>query len=72
MALAKISIIKILTNNTGFAASARAAPEPIIPIHKPQARFTKPTVIPDPNIAYPAAQIFAWSSGLRLSPKAFK
>lgn len=32
MALAKISIIKILTNNAGFAASAKAAPEPTIPM----------------------------------------
>ena len=31
IALAKISIIKILTNNAGFAASASAAPEPTIP-----------------------------------------
>jgi hypothetical protein len=31
MALAKISMIKILTKSAGFAASASAAPEPTTP-----------------------------------------
>ena len=31
MAEAKISMIRILTNSAGFAASAKAAPEPTIP-----------------------------------------
>lgn len=34
IALAKISTIRIFTNNAGFAASAKAAPDPIIPKKK--------------------------------------
>lgn len=52
MALAKISIIKILTKSEPFAASVKAAPEPIIPTQTPQNRFTKPTVTPAPKIMW--------------------
>ena len=50
IALAKISIIRILTNKAGFAASAKAAPEPTTPTAKPQTKFEKPTVNPPPKI----------------------
>lgn len=46
----KISIIKILTNNIGLAASLRAAPEPTMPTAMPQNKLTKPTARPAPNI----------------------
>lgn len=52
MALPKISMIRILTNNAEFAASAIAAPDPTTPTHSPQNRLTRPTVIPDPNRTY--------------------
>ena len=49
IALAKISIIRILTNRVGFWASARAAPEPTTPIAVPQNKFDNPTVKPAAN-----------------------
>lgn len=53
MALAKISTIRILTKSAGFAASARAAPDPTMPTAKPQAKLHKPTVSPAANMIYP-------------------
>ena len=50
MAEPKISMIRILTNRELFAASARAAPEPTIPTHIPQAKFVNPTVKPAANM----------------------
>jgi hypothetical protein len=49
MALAKISIIRIRTNNEEFWASAKAAPEPTRPTQIPQNKLHKPTVKPAPN-----------------------
>uniref|UniRef100_A0A1B0A8P1 Uncharacterized protein n=1 Tax=Glossina pallidipes TaxID=7398 RepID=A0A1B0A8P1_GLOPL len=46
----KISTIKIFTNKTEFAASAKAAPEPTTPTETPQNKLTKPTAKPAPNI----------------------
>lgn len=56
MAEPKISMMRILTNNDEFAASANAAPEPTIPTDIPQNKLTKPTDKPEPNITYPASQ----------------
>ena len=50
IALPNISTIKILTNNDESCASAKAAPEPTMPTHKPQNRLDSPTVNPAPNI----------------------
>lgn len=50
------STIKILTNNCGSAASAKAAVEPVIPTLTPQRRLQNPTVSPPQNNEYPACQ----------------
>ena len=42
-------MIKTLTNKLEFWASAKAAPEPVIPTQIPQAKFDIPTVKPDQN-----------------------
>ncbi len=47
--LANISTIKILTNKLGFWASARAAPDPTIPMQDPQNKLEIPTVNPAPK-----------------------
>ena len=53
MALAKISITRILTNSFWSCASASAVAEPDTPIATPQNRLQKPTVSPDQNRLYP-------------------
>jgi hypothetical protein len=50
------STIKILTNNWGSAASAKAAVEPVIPTETPQRRLQNPTVSPPQNNEYPIYQ----------------
>jgi hypothetical protein len=50
------STIKILTNNWGSAASAKAAVEPVIPTETPQRRLQNPTVSPPQNNEYPVYQ----------------
>jgi len=62
IALAKISMINIFTNNAGLAASARAAPDPTIPTAKPQTRLLNPTVSPPAKSEYPAAKFLAMTS----------
>lgn len=57
IALPKISTIKIFTNNAGFAASAKAAPDPTMPTQTPHTKFTIPTVRPAPNSMYPPDQL---------------
>jgi len=49
IALAKISMIRIRTNNDEFWASAKAAPEPTRPTQTPQNKLHKPTVKPALN-----------------------
>ena len=53
-ALPKISIIRTLTNNVLFCASASAPPDPTTPTHSPHARLLKPATIPALNIMNPA------------------
>lgn len=53
-ALPKISITRIFTKSVEFWASDKAQLLPMIPTHKPQTRFAKPTIMPDANMAYPA------------------
>ena len=50
MAEPKISIMRIFTNRELFAASERAAPDPTMPTHRPQARLVMPTVSPAANM----------------------
>ena len=59
MAEPKISTIRILTKSEASAASARAAPEPTWPTHRPQTRLTTPVVRPAPNMRYPAIQFLS-------------
>ena len=50
IALAKISMMRIFTKRAGFAASAKAAPDPTTPTAKPQTKFENPTVKPPPKM----------------------
>ena len=51
--LPKTSTMRILTNKSGSAASARAAVEPAMPTEIPQRRLHTPTVRPPQKSAYP-------------------
>ena len=51
---AKISTIKILTNNEASCASAMAQLDPAIPTDTPDAMLVRPTESPAENIPYPA------------------
>jgi hypothetical protein len=62
------STIKILTNNDGSAASARAAVEPVIPTDIPHSRLHRPTARPPQNSANPAcSKMVSWKSGLSIT-----
>lgn len=52
--LPKISTTRILTNNVGSAASARAAVAPVMPTDTPQNRLHIPTVSPAQKMENPA------------------
>lgn len=56
MILPNTSTMRILTNKSGSAASARAAVEPAIPTEIPQRRLHAPTVSPPQNSAYPSSE----------------
>ena len=53
MILPKTSTMRILTNRSGSAASARAAVEPAMPTEIPHSKLHAPTVRPPQNNAYP-------------------
>ena len=55
--LPKTSTMRIFTNKSGSAASARAAVEPATPTEIPQRRLHAPTVRPPQNSAYPASTV---------------